>query len=229
MHEIEILPLRLAKLTLPDWHPEGPGRCEVQAFAIREQGSVVLVDTGVGRNSAIIDQLYAPERTDLEVALASHEIHMSDVKAVINSHLHFDHCGNNHLFQGVPIFVQRAELEAARAANYTISEWVEFDGTNYIQIEGAVSVSRQISVVPSPGHTPGHQSVCVDSPQGLQIVVAQAAYTAEEFAAATCGEFPAAAGHWNESVYLESLRHLVGLAPSRAFFSHDEAIWETAA
>lgn len=229
MYEIEILPVRLAKLTLPDWHPEGAGRCEVQAFAIREQGSVVLVDTGVGRNSDIIEKLYAPKRTDLGIALASHGIHISDVRAVINSHLHFDHCGNNYMFPGVPIFVQRVELEASRAAHYTISEWVEFDGANYIQIEGAASVSKQISVVPSPGHTPGHQSVCVDSPQGLQIIVAQAAYTAEEFAGAGSGEVPAAAGQWNDSVYRESLRHLVGLAPSRAFFSHDEAIWEAAA
>ena len=30
---------------------------------------------------------------------------------VVNTHLHFDHCGGNHLFAGRPIYVQRPELD----------------------------------------------------------------------------------------------------------------------
>lgn len=225
--EIEILPLRLARHSLPDWHPVAPGECEVRAFAIRTPGSVVLVDTGIGKDSAVIDKLYAPRRTDLGTALASHGIDLLDVRAVINSHLHFDHCGNNALFPGVPIFVQRAELEASGAEHYTIPEWVHFAGSNYIQLDGATSVSEQISVVPSPGHTPGHQSVCVESARGRELIVGQAAYTADEFSAASADEFPGLkANSYNDSAYTESLRQLVALAPYRAFFSHDDAIWE---
>jgi N-acyl homoserine lactone hydrolase len=33
---------------------------------------------------------------------------------VVNTHLHFDHCGGNHLFAGRPIYVQRRELHDAR-------------------------------------------------------------------------------------------------------------------
>src|SRR4051794_11870239 len=43
---------------------------------------------------------------------------------VINTHLHFDHCGGNHLFAGGPIYVQRRELDDARTQDdYTIRDW----------------------------------------------------------------------------------------------------------
>ena len=40
-----------------------------------------------------------------------------DVSLVVNTHLHFDHCGGNHLFAGLPIHVQRVEREAARESS----------------------------------------------------------------------------------------------------------------
>jgi glyoxylase-like metal-dependent hydrolase (beta-lactamase superfamily II) len=224
----EIHPLRLARLTLPNSHPEGPGRCDVHAFAIREGASVVLFDSGVGYGSAIIDGIYAPERFDLEAALASRGIRLSEVRAIINSHLHFDHCGNNARLPGVPIYVQATELEASRASHYTVPEWVRFDGANYVPVEGDARISDQISIVSSPGHTPGHQSVRIHSAEGSELIIAQAAYSAEEFQAASAGDCPAAPGSWNEDMYLESRKRLVGLLPSRAFFSHDRAIWEAA-
>ncbi|WP_461190268.1 MBL fold metallo-hydrolase [Arthrobacter sp. Z4-13] len=46
------------------------------------------------------------------------------VDVVVNTHLHFDHCGGNHLFAG-PVYVQSEELEDASNENdYTIPEWV---------------------------------------------------------------------------------------------------------
>jgi len=36
-----------------------------------------------------------------------------DVACVINTHLHYDHCGGNRLFPGVPIHVQARELADA--------------------------------------------------------------------------------------------------------------------
>jgi N-acyl homoserine lactone hydrolase len=46
-------------------------------------------------------------------------------RIVVNTHLHFDHCGGNHLFAGRPIYVQRLELDDARSKDdYTIREWV---------------------------------------------------------------------------------------------------------
>lgn len=48
------------------------------------------------------------------------------IAIVVNTHLHFDHCGGNHLFAGKPIYVQRRELDDARNEDdYTIREWVD--------------------------------------------------------------------------------------------------------
>jgi N-acyl homoserine lactone hydrolase len=80
----------------------------------------ILVDTGMIDSTPELDEEWGPtiypERIPREAAL------------VINTHLHFDHCGGNRLFPGVPIYVQRRELEAARELGYTIPEWVEFEG-----------------------------------------------------------------------------------------------------
>jgi glyoxylase-like metal-dependent hydrolase (beta-lactamase superfamily II) len=64
-----------------------------------------------------------------------------DVACVINTHLHFDHCGGNRLFPGVPIHVQARELADGRSLDdYTIRECVDFDGATYISHEGEVEV-----------------------------------------------------------------------------------------
>jgi N-acyl homoserine lactone hydrolase len=87
-----------------------------------------------------------------------------DVACVINTHLHYDHCGGNRLFPGVPIHVQQRELADARSlADYTIREWVDFDGATYVEHEGEVELLPGIRLLPTPGHTDGHQSVLVET------------------------------------------------------------------
>ena len=60
---------------------------------------------------------------------------------VVNTHLHFDHCGGNRLFAGLPIHVQARELEDARTQDdYTIREWVDFPGATYAEHDGEVEI-----------------------------------------------------------------------------------------
>ena len=103
---------------------------------------------------------------------------------VINTHLHFDHCGGNRLFAGLPIYVQRIEREAARQPDYTIPEWVEFEGASYVELDGDAEIVPGVRVLPTPGHTPGHQSVLVDTDDGLVVVAGDVAYRWEDFDAA---------------------------------------------
>src|SRR5919201_1821893 len=107
-----------------------------------------------------------------------------DVVCVINTHLHFDHCGGNRLFAGTPTHVQRVEREAAREPDYTIPEWVEFDGATYVEHDGEAEIVPGVRVLPTPGHTPGHQSVLVDTDDGLVVVAGDVAYRWDEFDAA---------------------------------------------
>jgi N-acyl homoserine lactone hydrolase len=158
-----------------------------------------LVDTGLIDSTPELDEEWAP-RFDPDTI-------PRDIVCVINTHLHFDHCGGNRLFAGVPIYVQRLEREAARTEGYTIPEWVDFDGAQYVELEGEKELLPGVRVVPTPGHTPGHQSVLVETDEGLVVAAGDVAYTWSEF------DDPA-----NEAATL-----LAGLGPQRIWLAHETA------
>src|SRR5207245_3905688 len=88
---------------------------------------------------------------------------LAGVDVVVNTHLHFDHCGGNHLFAGRPIYVQRQDLEDARTEDdYTIREWVEAPGVRYEPVDGELELLPGLRLVPAPGQ-----------PRGLQVVVVE--------------------------------------------------------
>jgi N-acyl homoserine lactone hydrolase len=140
----------------------------------------VLVDTGMIDSTPELDAEWGV-RFDASLI-------PRDVVCVINTHLHFDHCGGNRLFAGTPIHVQRAEREAARADDYTIPEWVEFDGATYVEHDGAAEIVSGVRVLPTPGHTPGHQSVLVDTEDGLVVLAGDVGYTWKQFDASESGQ-----------------------------------------
>ena len=136
----------------------GGERWPVSVWTIDHPAGLVLVDTGM------IDS--RPEIEDMS-PIAHPENIPRDVASVINTHLHFDHCGGNRLFPGVPIHVQARELADARSLDdYTIREWVDFDGAVYVEHEGEAEVLPGIRLVPAPGHTDGHQVVVVETGEG---------------------------------------------------------------
>lgn len=225
MTSVTVEPLRLADLTLPEFHPLAGQPCVVFAFLVRHPEGVVLVDTGVGGGHDGIDQLYAPERRPLADALASAGLAPADVTAVINTHLHFDHCGQNALFPAVPIYVQRSEYEAAQRELYTVREWVDFPEADYRLLDGESEPLPGLSVVPTPGHTPGHQSVLVESAAGRLLIAGQAVYSAREYVEGTPDDSNAS---WDGERYGESLQRLRDLQPDRAYFSHDVTVWQRA-
>jgi N-acyl homoserine lactone hydrolase len=135
---------------------------------IERADGLVLVDTGM------IDS--TPELDDEGAPVPMPENIPRDVLCVINTHLHFDHCGGNRLFPGVPIHVQKLELQAPHHPH----EWVYFPGATYIEHDGEAEVLSGIRLLPTPGHTPGHQSVIVDTPDGLVVIGGDVAYTFDE-------------------------------------------------
>jgi glyoxylase-like metal-dependent hydrolase (beta-lactamase superfamily II) len=239
--DVEVTPLKLATMELPDFHPEAPGLDTVYGFLVRDQDSCVLIDTGVGSGSELIDGLYKPDRVELSSALAAAGASRSDITGIVNSHLHFDHCGNNPAFPGVPIYVQEAELEAAKQPHYTVSEWVSFPDARYVSVKGVHSISSRLELHPTPGHTPGHQSLVIRSGPHIDLIVAQAAYTAHEFRAfqgaglslpgemdSTLQAYMQSNATWSKSAYASSLGWLHGWKARRAFFSHDPTVWTRA-
>jgi N-acyl homoserine lactone hydrolase len=100
------------------------------------------------------------------------------VAIVVNTHLHFDHCGGNRLFPAVPIHVQRRELADARTqADYTIREWVDFPGATYVEHDGEAEILPGVRLVPAPGHTEGHQIVVVETDEGPVVLGGDVGYS----------------------------------------------------
>ena len=145
------------------------------------------------------------------------------MRLIVNSHLHFDHCGNNHRFPGVPIYVQARRVRATKEQYYTVPEWVDFDGVEYAVIDGDVQVADGVRVLSTPGHSPGHQSVVFDTADGVVVLAGQAIYSKAEYEQL---ETTTTVAEADPERYLASAARLMQLHPRRVHFSHDPAVWE---
>jgi len=122
-------------------------------------------------------------RTRLEDALAKLGYGPADIAWVINSHLHFDHAGGNTYreiaedggkgrrpvrisFPNAKYLVQRGELDfAGRLNERTAASYLppNYEAVPFTVLEGEVEPLPGIRCLPTPGHTPGHQSVLVEN------------------------------------------------------------------
>lgn len=212
-----IEPFHLADVVYPESHPRS-GIGPVFAFLLRGADSSFLIDAGLGPPHELIDRLYAPPfRRDPADALQEAE---AEPKGIIVTHLHFDHIGGAQDLPGTPILVQRAEREAAREPGYTVPEFVDFPGADYHLLDGDAELAPGLRVIATPGHTPGHQSMAVDTAEGLAVVAGQAAETVDEWERFLAGTWQPEAA--NAAASLERLRDL---RPRRVYFSHDHGTW----
>jgi N-acyl homoserine lactone hydrolase len=217
--------LTLAVVTrVPEWHPEYASfePFPVHAWVIRHPDGVLLVDTGIGFANAYIDELYQPWITPLADALASVGLEPADIVAVILSHLHFDHCGQQRVLDA-PVYVQAAEHEAAQVPGYTVPEWAAIPDRRLRLVAGDHEIAAGVRLISTPGHTPGHQSVVVETGEGRVVLAAQCAYGADEIRS---GEPSASNLHDDAArdVARQSLRRLRVLGPATVHLSHDPEV-----
>jgi N-acyl homoserine lactone hydrolase len=136
---------------------------------------LVLVDTGMIDSTPELDAEWQPTPHPLPFEL------VRAVAIVVNTHLHFDHCGGNRLFPGLPIHVQRRELADARTQDdYTIPEWVDFPGATYVEHDGEAEILPGVRLLPAPGHTAGHQVVVVETDEGPVVLGGDVGYSFAE-------------------------------------------------
>ncbi len=157
----------------------------LRCLLIEAPEALVLVDTGIGNKEGekFMDIYGVSNRGDpsrLEDGIRDAGFDPADVDIVLNTHLHFDHAGGDtHRDEGgqvVPSFpgaryvVQRGELGFARSRNERIRasylphnfEPIEAAGL-WTPVDGVAEVTKGVRVLPTPGHTPFHQSVTVES------------------------------------------------------------------
>jgi N-acyl homoserine lactone hydrolase len=191
---MEVLPLHFCDVTV-----EGE-LWPVYGWSIRHPDGTILVDTGMVDSTLELDREWAPVLRPWP--------DVGEVVAVINTHLHFDHCGGNRRLAGTPTFVQRVELAAAVAPDY-LEEWVRFPGATYVELDGDAEVFDGVSVLSTPGHSPGHQAVLVESDDGIVVLGGDVTHSMREL---IDGATP-------------SIRRIHDLKPTRVYLAHDEKPW----
>ncbi|HEY0105769.1 MAG TPA: N-acyl homoserine lactonase family protein [Rhizomicrobium sp.] len=209
-------------------------------LVVHEQGRV-LFDTGLhiaiaqdkhrllGRD-ADNWQVDLPRGADIVSQLALLHLVPSDIRYVVNSHLHYDHCGGNNAFPDATMIVHAKEWRAAQRPNTQaagIYNPAHYDRMAAMrEIEGELDLFGDGTVVafPTPGHTPGHQSLRVVTGGGPIVLAADCCYLKR-----TLDTLHLPGSVYNRDQMLESL-HLLRRMQSegaRIFFGHDAQFWET--
>src|ERR1700744_356132 len=158
----------------------------VHGFVVTFPGGAALVDTGVGGPQGGQGDWRGGERggggpqgvqddwravnVAAADALAGLDLSPADISLVINTHLHFDHCGQNAVFKHAPFYVQRAELDRARRESADLAGWFDFMGARFELLDGDTEVLPGLEVITTPGHTSGHQSVVVSTGNGVEVL-----------------------------------------------------------
>ena len=170
------------------------------------------------------------EGEDVLPELARLGLGPDDVRYVANSHLHFDHCGGNEFFPRATFLVQRRELDAARTPGFVPGyspSPIDFDHPlDYRAIDGEHDVFGDGTVIlmPTYGHTPGHQSLLVRAGKGARLVCASdACYTQENMDRDVLPTILWDAGVMRDS--LAALRKLRDSGGATIFYGHDPAQW----
>ena len=205
-----------------------PGeRVIVNVWLVRHPEATVLVDTGIAEHLPPDDlSRLRFTRTPITDALASIGVENDAIDLVINCHLHADHAGGNVHFRGTPILVQPAELAAAREPDYTIGEDVDLELGHYEARDGEHEPMPGIRVIPTPGHSPGHQSVCVETDAGRLLLAGQVTRDASGFARMITALRLDRGGYSEAPSYPDWLPRLIDLDPYRVAFGHDHAVWQ---
>ena len=157
----------------------------LRCLLVETANNLVLVDTGIGnKESEKFKDIYGVENegspTRLEDALQSVGFEPGDIDLVVSTHLHFDHAGGNTLreedgsfkpaFPNARYVMQKGELDFAAspnervAASYMHKNFAPLvDAGRVDLVEGPTNLLDGISLLPTPGHTPYHQSILVEN------------------------------------------------------------------
>jgi glyoxylase-like metal-dependent hydrolase (beta-lactamase superfamily II) len=163
--------------SLDEEHRLGMG---LNCLLVRSQGKLILVETGVGSKATRLPGAAGVgEAGSLVANLARHGVRPEDVDIVINTHLHFDHCGGNTAYRDDKLalafpraqyFLQKGEWEAANHPNertrstYLVENLEPLASSRQLElVQGEAEVTKEVRILPAPGHTADHAIVEVSS------------------------------------------------------------------
>jgi len=146
----------------------------IYVFYLEGGDQKILVDTGM---EEFMIPPGAEEKTGLKImefeeALDTVNLKPEDVDMVIQTHLHNDHCENTHKCTNARVYVQRAELDFFNEPHPLDHRYYSdlLDASEVVPVEGDTEIVPGIRVVLTPGHTPGGQSVAVETDKGTAVI-----------------------------------------------------------
>jgi glyoxylase-like metal-dependent hydrolase (beta-lactamase superfamily II) len=152
----------------------------LNSLLLRSQGKLILIETGVGDKAGGWRRQSSPvEYGTLLSDLDRLGVRPDEVDVVVNTHLHADHCGWNTrqagdevvpTFANAEYFVIRDEWEAAIAPNertratYLEDNLLPLERHNRLHlVDGEHRLTDEVTIVPAPGHSPGHAHIVLAS------------------------------------------------------------------
>jgi glyoxylase-like metal-dependent hydrolase (beta-lactamase superfamily II) len=150
---------------------------------------------------------------DLDTALADHGSDVSEIDAVVMSHLHLDHAGGLHRFANtdIPVYVHAAELKfayySAKTDEGSVAYWApDFDhNLNWQVVHGDRTLIEGVRLLHLPGHTPGLLGAEIETVEGPLLVVGDEAYMKANY---ETGQSMAASLLWDNQRWFDSLQRL---------------------
>jgi glyoxylase-like metal-dependent hydrolase (beta-lactamase superfamily II) len=220
----------------------GVMRYPIPGYAVVHERGIVLFDTGLHdtlMNSTAelggLAKVFSVELSPadlVEARLAAHGIDTGQITHVVNSHLHFDHCGRNGPFAHATTLLQSDEWEAAHHGGPTTYVGLHLDEIEAGHIElingvHDVFADGTVVCVPTPGHTAGHHSLLVrqaDRPDAdSALLVGDACYLRRMLTDGVLPPFGHAAEHQRHSYGILARYEAAG---TRLLFSHDVDHWD---
>ena len=217
-----------------------PGRLRlpIPSYLIIHPKGTAVFDTGLHRELQQSSGRLGPlgkmfqvtfrQGEELGARLRALDVDPARVDFVINSHLHFDHVGGNVELPNAKLVVQRLEWEAAanpeliRKNGYNRKD---FDlGHKLLLTDGEHDLfgDGSVTLIPTYGHTAGHQSLRVRLDTGEVVMTADSCYmrkTLEEMV------LPPFAHSYDAMREVINRYRAMEKAGARLIFGHDPAQW----
>ncbi len=146
----------------------------IYTFAIKGGNRKILVDTGIEdfMPSQEIEEQVGFPIMQFEDALDTIGWKPDEIEIIIHTHLHNDHCENDVLCTNAEIYVQQSEIEFFNNPHPIDHRYYPdvLDGANLKIVNGDAEIAVGIEVLFTPGHTPGGQSVVVETSKGKVVI-----------------------------------------------------------
>ncbi len=189
----------------------------------------ILVDTGIGNlpDKAGYEQLRRTltikrsQGQGIKAQLAKNGLRPEQITAVVNTHLHAAHSGNNNLFKDAKFYISGEEFKfiermVSEDPNQTSYIQEKYDKVRDVErVRGEYKLTDEVTILPTPGHTLGHQSVRINE-NGSTLVYSGDVSPLKENVVGRV-----AMSSYDRKMNLESMNKLLQIGNARWIFTHD--------